>query len=140
MFVCLFSMTIPQGSDLHRECVAYREKMKVALAAYQGAAEDQIRLVKSGRDLSSMERIPNPMVPMPPQLSMIMMRGPGLYPHPVMSMPRPPTAATPFPMPGMIDPALMMNKPRPPAGAQLPMGRIPISMVRKIQHRFDLSQ
>ena len=29
------SMTIPQGSDLHRECLGYREKMRAALAAYQ---------------------------------------------------------------------------------------------------------
>ena len=32
------SMTIPQGSDLHRECLGYREKMRAALAAYQVSA------------------------------------------------------------------------------------------------------
>ena len=78
----------------------------------QSAVENQLRLVKAGKDLSALDRIPNPAVPMPPQLGMMLMR-PGFY-HPMMSVPR-----APFGMPaaGMMDPSLMMNKPHPPAQA-----------------------
>ena len=109
----LSSMTLPQGSDVHMECMTCREKMKAALDNFQvskhtstltfkipslppsslsppsqSAMEEQMRMVKGGRDLSSLERIPTP-VP-PPQLAMVqsMMMRPGFYP--MVSFPRPP--------------------------------------------------
>ena len=57
--VCLcVSMTIPQGSDLHRECVGYSEKMKLALATYQvchhyTASRGEGVAGSASRDLSS---------------------------------------------------------------------------------------
>lgn len=83
----------------------------------QSAVENQLRQVKAGRDLTSLERIPNPVVPVPPQLGMMMMR-PGFYP--LM-----PLSRAPFGMGGMMDPNLLMNKPRP-AG---PVGAMPVSVV-----------
>ena len=76
-----------------------------------------MRMVKAGRDLSSMERIPNP-VP-PPQLGMLqsMMMRPGFYP--MMSVPR-----APFPMGGMM---------RAQMGVPPQMGGVPVSVVSEFQ-------
>ena len=65
----------------------------------QVAVEDQMRQVKAGCDLSSMERIPSPVVHIPPQLGMMMMR-PGFFP--MMPMPR-----APFGLGGMVRPQQM---------------------------------
>ena len=74
----------------------------------KGAMENQMHQLRAGRDLSSLERVPNPVVPIPPQLAMMMMRPSGFYP--MMSFPRPP-----FGVGGM---------PRPP----VQMGPVPVSM------------
>ena len=58
-----------------------------------------MRQVKAGCDLSSMERIPSPVVHIPPQLGMMMMR-PGFFP--MMPMPR-----APFGLGGMVRPQQM---------------------------------
>lgn len=80
-------------------------------------------MVKAGRDLSSLERIPNP-VP-PPQLAVLqsMMMRPGFYP--MMSMPR-----APFGMGGMMR-AQMGGPLQAPMGGplQAPMGGVPVSIV-----------
>jgi hypothetical protein len=79
--------------------------------------------VKAGRDLSSLERIPNPVAP--PQLAVVqsmMMRPGGFYS--MMSLPR-----APFPMGGVMRP------PPPQMGGpmggpqQLPQMGPPVSMV-----------
>lgn len=103
---------------------------------FQSAIDNQMRLVKSGCDLSSLERVPAPVVPIPPHLGMMMMRT-GFFP--MMSVPRAPFGVGGMgPMPGMgpmlgpgpggmVDPSsMMMNKPPRAPGM---MGGIPVSMV-----------
>ena len=70
--------------------------------------------MKSGRDLSSLSPVPHPVVPVPPQLGMAMMR-PGFFP-PMMPVP----GRAPFPMGpgGMMDPSMMMRPRVPPPGPQ----------------------
>ena len=88
--------------------------------------EDQMCQVKAGKDLSSLERIPNPVAP--PQLAVVqsMMMRPGFYP--MMPLPR-----APFPMgPGMMRPQM--------GGSQQPqMGGVPVPMVSIAYERGTLS-
>jgi E3 ubiquitin-protein ligase TTC3 len=62
---------LPPASDLHREWLAYQEKLRTALECFQMATEEQIQAVKSGRELSTMEKIPNPSVPLPAHLAFV---------------------------------------------------------------------
>ncbi len=84
-----------------------------------------MRQVKAGRDLSSMERIPNPVAP--PQLAVLqsmMMRGQGFFPIP----------RAPFGMGmlraqmGVAQPQMGVVQPQM-GGAQPHMGVVPVSMV-----------
>ena len=52
--------------------------MCVCVAAVQMATEEQIQAVKAGRELSTMDKIPNPSVPLPAHLAFV-----SLHPHPL---------------------------------------------------------
>ena len=98
--------SIPQGNDFHREWMAYRDKLKTALDCFQvssvhththtnthtcththtqNAMDDQVRQVKSGCELLALDKVPNPTVPIPPQLAAFRM--PMLRPRFIPMMP-----------------------------------------------------
>ena len=69
----------------------------------QSSIEKQVQMLKGGRELASLENLPIPAVPLPPQLAMHLMRS-GMFPM-MQGRPR-----APLPTPGgRMDPSVMMR-------------------------------
>ncbi len=82
--------------------------------------EDHIKLLKSGRDLASLEVIAPPTVPIPNHVSMFLMRPPANF-YPMMP------SIPPGRMPPGMDPSMAMRvlRPIPPTGmVSLPGGMV----------------
>ena len=79
-----------------------------------------MKLLKAGNQLSSMDQVPPPTVPIPTHLSMLLMRPPGpFYPMvPTMSAGRMPA--------GLIDPSVAMQLPHP-LGGMVPGGMVGVA-------------
>ena len=82
--------------------------------SFQNAMDDQLRQVKSGRELANLDRVPNPNLPVPPQLRV---------PMPMMRprfMPMMPMRGGPVPGGLMMDPGAFAQ-PRMPVHSMAPV-------------------